>query len=76
MHFDLYGNRYKTAQEAANAEMAQCNEITNDLLQKEVMNLKRQIAPQDHAEDFHNIWECLKMLEGRIKALELKNATY
>jgi archaellum component FlaC len=41
--FDLYGNYYPNADDALNAEMAQCNEIDNNINRKKIINQQREI---------------------------------
>ena len=41
-HYDLYGNSYKSSQEALNAEMAQCNEIDNRINDEYRQKMNRQ----------------------------------
>lgn len=41
--FDLYGNYYPNANDALNAEMAQCNEIDNRINQKKINDLERKL---------------------------------
>lgn len=71
-HYDLYGNSYKTANEAMNAEMSQCNEIDNRLLHQEVDKLKRQQQYQQRpdGQEYHQLWQYCQMLEHRIEQLE------
>lgn len=41
--FDLYGKYYPNADDAMNAEMAQCNEIDNRINQKKINDLERKL---------------------------------
>ena len=41
-HYDLYGNSYRTATEAMNAEMAQCAEIDARLADERISKLESQ----------------------------------
>lgn len=47
-HFDLYGNSYKTALEAENAEMAQCAEIDSRINNQRIAKLEQQIKGISH----------------------------
>jgi len=53
MHYDLYGNSYKTRIEAENAEMAQCAAIDADLAYRKVQELESKLyaKQQDQARE-------------------------
>ena len=53
-NYDLYGNHYKTAQEALNAEMAQCAEIDNRLLREEMKRLQNRINAIEENKYYNN----------------------
>ncbi len=64
-HYDLYGNSYRTAREAANAESAQCAEIDADIAnQKAVESMNRQQQSE------YYLYEKISELESRIAHLE------
>jgi hypothetical protein len=41
--FDLYGNYYPNEMDAINAEMAQCNEIDNNINRKKIAEQERKM---------------------------------
>ncbi len=69
-NFDLYGNSYKTATEAMNAEMAQCAEIDLRHMRDEIKNMQRSYEHPD--KEMHDLWQYCQMLEQRIEQLEKK----
>lgn len=42
MPYDLYGNYYRSARDAENAEMAQCAQIDADINRREVQKLQQR----------------------------------
>ena len=72
-HYDLYGNSYRTALEAYNAEMAQCNEIDMQYAQKEIDALKRQVYEQQAPTQLE--YE-VNILQQQISALNEKLSRY
>ena len=49
--YDLYGNYYKSSQDALNAEMAQCNEIDLRLQRSEQVRQENQLYSLQHEID-------------------------
>jgi hypothetical protein len=45
--YDLYGRYYSNANDALNAEMAQCNDIDNGLMRKELEQQSRTVHQQE-----------------------------
>lgn len=72
-HFDLYGNSYRTAQEAWNAEEAQCAAIDANIAMKRVQQLEQRINNPEQQITFL-MEKCLE-LEQRIIELEKRNST-
>ena len=73
--YDLYGKYYKNANDALNAEMAQCHEIDDRLNRQKMDDLEREIHEQqrpNNEEEIHCLWEKIKQLEERIVILEGK----
>lgn len=71
--YDLYGNYYPNANDALNAEMAQCNEIDNRLNRKKMDELERKLHEQQrpsNEEEIHYLWQKIQQLEERIALLE------
>ena len=71
--YDLYGNYYPNANDALNAEMAQCNEIDNRLNREKIDELGRKLHEQQRPsndEEIHYLWQKIQELEERIAILE------
>ena len=71
--YDLYGNYYPNANEALNAEMAQCNEIGNRLNLKKMDEMERKLHEQQrpsNEEEIRYLWQKIQQLEERIAILE------
>ena len=71
--YDLYGKYYKNANDALNAEMAQCNEIDDRLNRQKMDDLERKMHEQqrpNNEKEIHFLWEKIKQLEERIVILE------
>ena len=75
VHYDLYGNSYRTSQEALNAEMAQCAEIdariANEKLQQlEDEQLRQYEAEYEKDQKIEYLMSKIEELEKRIEKLE------
>ena len=71
--YDLYGNYYPNANDALNAEMAQCNEIDNRLNRGKIDELERKLHEQQRPsndEEIYYLWQKIQELEERIAILE------
>ena len=71
--YDLYGNYYPNANDALNAEMAQCNEIDNRLNREKIDELGRKLHEQQRPsndEEIHYLLQKIQELEERIAILE------
>lgn len=72
--YDLYGRYYPNANDAINAEMAQCAAIDADIAYREVQNMKRQMLyeqqPSNTDEEIHHLWQYIKELEVKIDKLQ------
>ena len=64
-HYDLYGNSYRTAQEALNAELAQCAEIDASIAMR---NSEETLKRQQQAE--FSLLQRIDFLEQRVDYLE------
>jgi len=74
--YDLYGNYYPNANDALNAELAQCNEIDNRLNREKMDELERKLHEQQrpsNEEEIHWLWEKINQLEERISILERRS---
>ncbi len=60
MPYDLYGNSYKTSQEALNAEMAQCAEIDNRIMRDK---------HEQQENNLHGLEETIHYMQGHINSL-------
>ncbi len=71
-HYDLYGNSYGTAQEALNAEMAQCAEIDARIADEKIQRLEDEQMRQYEADQQREYERDQKIdyLMSRIEELE------
>jgi len=73
-HYDLYGNSYRTALEAMNAEMAQCAAIDAGITEREMERQQTElnVLRSDNyylGQKVAELEETIKMLEEKLNAL-------
>ena len=72
--YDLYGTYYPNANDAMNAEIAQCNEIDMRYVKRDIRDLQRMPPqsnePVPHKDLIHYLCEKIEELEKRILLIE------
>jgi|GEM_PF-2214961 len=69
MPYDLYGNYYASAQDAYNAEMAQCAEIDSRLAYERVEKLEREIHNREQYQEY-DLRQKVDYLMSKVESLE------